>query len=190
MGTGSFFGNDELDFGPCNVYFDTETGGQNLNLGGFDSVKISKQVKKIELKEAQAGDRPADRAVSGQIYQISFGMSRPNIERLKAVVQGIATSEDTAGNITQIRGVDVVGQRDSQIWKQCKAIKIVDGEESEDPLEEIYFLRVAAMSDNVELTYDATSQRYYMAVLECYKSDETDEDGKFIYWRSGIKTYP
>lgn len=186
MGTANFFGSDELDFGACNVYHDTATGGANINLGGFDSVKISKQVKKVELKEAQAGDQPADKAVSGQIYTIALGMSRANAERLEATVDGINLVKDSGGNVTMIEGVQVLGQRDSSKAVQIKVVKIIEGEESTDPLETIYFLKVAPSSENVEVVYDATTQRYYAVMYLCYKSDEVNEDGKPRYWRSGV----
>lgn len=185
MGTSSFFGSDSLEFGPCNLYWDTATGGDNLALGGVDQVTVTIQTPKIELREAQAGDRPADRAVSAQIVQISCGLSRANVEKLNAIQQGFTIEENTAEEVVRIHLSDIIGQRDSDIVKQLTAKKINAGEETTDPLEIIDFWKVAPMTESVELVFDATTQRFYGVVFECYKSeDNVDEDGKATYFSS------
>lgn len=185
MGTASLFGSDQLELGPCNLYFDTETGGEDLDLGGFDQVTVSLQTQKVELREAQAGDRPADRAISAQVVQITCGLSRANVERLEQVQQGFTVERDTADVVTRIHFSDKVGQRDSDIVKQLTAKKIDAGVETTDPLEIIDFWLVAPMTESVELVFDAASQRYYAVMFECYKSDDNlDEDGNSTYFSS------
>lgn len=179
------FGSSLLEFGPCNLYWDTETGGANLDLGGFDAVKVTMGVKKIELKEAQAGDRAADRAVSSQTVQISCGLSRATAERLSEIFQGFHTEENTAGEITRIWLSDRMAQRDSDILKQLTLKVIRDGVESIDPLDIIDFWKVAPMTESVELTYDAASQRYFGVVFECYKDEtQVDDEGVATYFAS------
>lgn len=179
------FGSSLLEFGPCNLYWDTETGGEDVNLGGFDAVKVTMGVKKIELKEAQAGDRAADRAVASQTVQITCGLSRATAERLKEVFQGFHTEEDTAGNVTRIWLSDRMAQRDSSIAKQMTLKVIRDGEESTDPLDIVDFWKVAPMTESVELTYDAATQRFFGVVFECYiDSTHVDDEGKSTYFAS------
>lgn len=179
------FGSSELEFGPCNLYWDTATGGVNLDLGGFDSVKVTMGTKKIELKEAQAGDRPADRAVSSQTVQITCGLSRATAERLAEVFQGFHTEEDTAGNITRIWLSDRMAQRDSSIVKQMTLKVIREGAESTEELDIVDFWKVAPMTESVELVFDAASQRFFGVVFECYKDDDhVDDEGKSTYFAS------
>lgn len=179
------FGSSNLEFGPCNLYFDTETGGENLDLGGFDSVKVSMSTKKIELKEAQAGDRPADRAVSSQVVQITCGLSRATAERLAEVFQGFHLETNSADEVTRIWLSDRMAQRDSDIVKQMTLKVIRDGAESTDPLDIIDFWKVAPMTESVELTFDAATQRYFGVVFECYKDDDhVDDEGKSTYFAS------
>ncbi len=178
----SLFGKAELSFGPCNLYWDTASGGVDLNLGGVDQLTVTKSVTKLELREAQAGDRPADRAVTAQIYQISCGLSRATVERLEQVVQGFEVQRDSNTDIVRLYLSDVVGQRDSSIWKQMTLKEIVDGLESTNPFEIWDFWRAAPMSDNVELVFDASSQRYYGILFECYRSPlHLDHNGRETY---------
>lgn len=183
--TQSAFGSQNFAFGPGKLYWDSATGGENIDLGGTDQIKITMSVKKIELKESQAGDRPADRAVSAQVYQISCGLARATVERLGAIVQGFHVEEDTAGEPKRIWGSDVMAQRDSDIVKQLTFIAIRNGEESTDPLDIIDFWRVAPMTESTELVFDAATQRYYGVMFECYKDDShVDDDGKSTYFAS------
>jgi len=181
--TDSVFGNTDFAFGPGNIYWDTATGGEELDLGGVDQITLTMQVSKIELREAQAGDRPADRAVSAQVYQISCGLSRATIERLGEIVQGFHVEEDTAGDPIRIWGSDVLSQKDSDIVKQLTFKEIVDGSETTNPLRIIDFWKVAPMTESVELVFDATTQRYFGVMFECYKSDDNlDDEGSSTYW--------
>lgn len=183
--TQSVFGSQNFAFGPGKLYWDTATGGEDVNLGGTDQIKIMMSVKKIELKESQAGDRPADRAVSAQVYQISCGLSRATLERLEQVVQGLYVEKDTAGEPIRIWGSDVMAQRDSDILKQLTFIAIRDGIESTDPFDIIDFWKAAPMTESTELVFDASTQRYYGVMFECYK-DETklDDTGRATYFAS------
>jgi len=181
--TDSAVGSNTFAFGPGKLYWDTETGGEEIDLGGTDQITLTMQTSKIELRESQAGDRPADRAVSAQVFQISCGLSRATIERLAEIVQGFHVEEDTAGNPIRIWGRDVLSQKDSSIVKQLTFKEIVDGAVTTDPLRIIDFWKVAPMTESVELVYDATTQRYFGVMFECYKSDDhVDDEGKSTYW--------
>jgi hypothetical protein len=183
--TDSAFGKTDFAFGPGKLYWDTETGGENMDLGGTDQIKITMSTKKIELKESQAGDRPADRAVSAQVVQISCGLARATLERLEQVVQGFHLETNTAGTVTRIWGSDVIGQRDSAILKQLTFVEIIDGVESTDPFCIIDFWKAAPMTESTELVFDATTQRYYGVMFECYKDDtKVDDEGRSTYWAS------
>lgn len=189
--TNTLFGQSELSFGPANIFWDTATGGDNVDLGGVDQLTITKAVTKIELREAQAGDRPADRAVSAQTYQLSFGMSRATAQRLSEVVQGFTTDLDTTGNIIRCYLADVVGQRDSSIWKQLTVYEILDGVQADPATQPGHvwdFFRAAPMSESTELVYDAATQRFYGVVFETYKSDIQDVNGNFLYAASRVDT--
>jgi hypothetical protein len=183
--TKSAFGSDQFAYGPGKLYWDTETGGANVDLGGTDSITISMAVSKIELKESQAGDRPADRAVSSQVYQVKCGLSRATLERLEEVVQGFHLEKDSAGAPIRVWGSDMLAQRDSSIWKQLTFKAIVDGVESSDPFDIIDFWRAAPMTESSELVFDASSQRFFGIVFECYKDPtKVDDEGRATYWAS------
>lgn len=181
--TDHLFGKSELSFGPCNLYWDTAQGGQNLAMGGFDSLKVRMAVQKIGLREAQAGARDADKAVSAQEYVIEAGFSRMTAERMAATFQGFEIDYATDGITPQRLFIsDVVGQRDSSIRKQLTLKEIVDGLESTDPFEIWDFWQVAPMNESVELNYDAETQRFVGTVFYCYKDDNVlDHNGRATY---------
>jgi hypothetical protein len=177
------FGDAQLSFGPGRLYWDTGSGGENLDLGETDSIVITLAVAKIELKTSQEGDRPADRAVSGQTYQARAGLARATAERLAKIVQGFKIVTNSAGEITRIYGSKVVGQRDSDIWKQLTFKEYEDGKITTNPLRIVNFPNAAPMTESTELTYDATTQRFYGVVFETYESaDHLDPDGNPTYW--------
>lgn len=183
--TNSILGRSNYAFGPCNVYWDTASGGDNLNLGTTDQVTVTIGMTKIELRDAQHGDRPADRAVSSQTCQISMGLAQATLERIAEVVQGITLEKNTANEVTKFYLSDKISERDSAIAKQLTIVDIVAGVESTDPLDTINFWKVAPFSESIELVFDATGQRYLQVVFECYKSDDNlDENGNSTYFGS------
>jgi len=177
------FGDKLLSYGPGRIYWDTASGGDNIDLGETDSIVVTLNVSKIELRTSQAGDRPADRAVSAQVYQVRAGLARATAERLAKIVQGFKIETNSAGEIVRIWGSKVVGQRDSSIWKQLTFKEYEDGVPSTDPLRIVNFPNAAPMTESTELTYDATTQRFYGVMFEVYESeDHLDPDGKPTYW--------
>lgn len=185
--TNSILGRSNYAFGPCNVYWDTESGGDNLSLGTSDQVTVTIGMTKIELRDAQHGDVPADRAVSGQTCQISLGMAQATLERLEKAVQGVTLVRDTADTVTQFVLSDKLSERDSAIQKQLTIIDIVAGVESTEPLDTINFYKVAPFSESIELTYDATGQRYVQVVFNCYKDDDhLDANGSATFFGSEV----
>lgn len=183
--TASLWGKPELSFGPAQIFWDSASGGINMDMGGVDSLVVTKSITKIGLREAQAGDRDADRAVSAQQYDIVFGMSRATIERNEQVVQGFEVEKDSGGNPTRIYGVDLVGQRDSSIAKQLTVHEIVDGVLSTNPLEIIDFPVTAPNIESNELTFDAATQRFYTVAFLVYKHPTLQSpNGRPIYWQS------
>jgi hypothetical protein len=181
VGTGSAFGKPNLSFGPCKLFWDTASGGQYLDLGGFDSCTLSLNVAKIGLRESQAGDRDADKAISAQTYQVSAGLSRATLERMEEVVQGFELEKDTAGVIQRAWVTDIVGCLDSEIRKQLTLHELSKGKLSDNPFDILDIWEVAPMSETTELVFDATSQRFYGVVFEAYRSANHLYDGKETY---------
>lgn len=184
----SALGFDSLSFGPGNLYYDTATGGENIYLGETDSMKISLKTNKIDLKTSQAGDRPADKAVSSQYVEITCGLAQATLERLEQVQQGLVVDRDANGIAQKIHFEDAVGQRDSSLFKQLTFFEVIDGKdatEQSQPLNIIDFFNAVPSTDSVELTYDATTQRYYGIMFTVYKSSNLHPvTGKALYFSS------
>lgn len=182
--TDCLFGQSALDFGPCNVYFDTASGGENIFVGGYDQLTFTLAVTKLDLVEAQGGARPSDKAITAQNYTVTFGMSRPTITRLEKLVQGFDVERDSNDDPVQLYLSSHIAERDSTIWKQMSIVKIIDGIESTDEFDIWDFPNTAPMSESTELLYDAGTQRFYSVTMTVYESTQTDDQGRYIYGKS------
>jgi len=182
----SIFGNENFAFGPSKVYWDTATGGVNLDLGGTDAINFTQATAKLDLKESQAGDRAADKAIISQIPSISMGLARPTVERLANVLQGFHVEKDTGGNPIRIWGEDLTGQKDSAIRKQITIVEIVDGAEAwNDPFRVVDFFLAAPSTESAEWIFDATTQRYLNVSFLIYKHPTLKSDqNRPVYWAS------
>ena len=183
----SLFGEPELSFGPTNLYWDTEGGGANLFLGGTDATTLTLGVQKIELVESQAGDRPQDRAITAQTVTIGGGLSRPDLIRLEAVVQGIDVDRDSFAEAKQIHGASHLGERDRTIAKQLTIVKIVDGVESANEFDTIDIFIAAPSSETTELVFDAATQRFYGVLFEAYEDPTKTFNGRALYYSSRLR---
>jgi hypothetical protein len=176
------FGSDQLDFGPCNVYWDTATGGANLFLGGVDSVVIRASHEKTDLNYSQYGSTAADRGVTGTTMEVELGLTNATEERVKAMIQGIHIVKDGSNNITNVTFAVPLGQRDSDIWKQVKIVRVYGGAESTAPQDTLRIWR-AAPSGSIERTFDAASQSIIKVTLTCYADpNHLDALGRPTFW--------
>lgn len=186
----SAFGREDFSFGPGYMYADTQSGGENLLLGDTDSIKIKFGVSKTDLKSSQKGNQPADRAVDGQTCEITMGLAMATLARLEQVQAGFIVDRDTDGNPRQLFFSKVIGQRDSARATQYTFKEIIDGVEAteeDNPMHIIDFPKCCPKGDPVELTFDAATQRYYGTMLFCYESDELDNAGRKVYFKSRRK---
>lgn len=178
----SVFGKANFAFGPGQLFWDTATGGVNLDLGGTDSITIMGEISKLDLVESQGGVTPQDKAITGQRWQVTAGLSRATLERLEAVVQGFELERNTATTIIAAHGVDLLAQRDSDIAKQLTFKEVIAGEITTDPFGIIDFFSVAPGSESFEQVFDAATQRFFPITFEVFKSLNTSPAGKPKYW--------
>lgn len=180
-------GNENLDLGPCNAYWDTATGGADIDLGGFDSLVWRFGHEKTDLTYAQYGTGPANRVVTASTCEIELGMAMATPERLAAVLQGADLVTDTAGEPIGFSFAGAIGERDDQIWKQMKIVKVEGSVESTDPMDEATVFR-AAPTGSIEFTYDAASQRFARITFTCYRDpDQLDSQNRPQFF--GIGSY-
>lgn len=183
MATNSFFGGP-LDLGPCNLRFDTASGGEDLDLGGVDQVTFRFGVEKTDLVTAQGGTDAQDRVVTASMCEIECGLAEATLERMKAVIQGFEVNE-VGGSIVGFSFGPSIGQRDSSILKEMTLTRVIDGVESTDPLDQIRVFQVAPVSSS-ELTYDAATQRYVGTMFKAYRSStQLSPTGRKLFFGGG-----
>jgi len=182
--TSTFFGGANLALGPASVDWDTASGGEDLDLGTFQSVIVRDSTEFTDLVESQQGTGAADKVETAHTCQVELSFARPTAERMAAVFPDIVIETNTAGAVTRMSGSKRIGQRHSDVWKQMTVTEWVSGAKSVLPLRIVDFWYAAAVP-NIEITYDAASQRFVGAVFECYKNDdELDDDGYPTFWKT------
>ena len=190
--TASFLGTPDLELGAANVYvkspisldWDDESGW--VDLGLVENILWRRIASKTDLLAAQGGTRPSDKVITEQRVQIEAGLGQAFLERLVLVVQDLKL-EKTGDVVNQWMIVNKLGERDSQARFWLRVIKINAGIESADPLDRAYSL-VSPMSETVELTYDAATQRFFGLLFEAYLNDDSasnfpvsHSDGEFAF---------
>ncbi len=200
--TASILGRNSLDLGPANLSVkalfiaSVETNWADesdwIDMGLTESSTLRLITSKTDLNASQEGTRPADKVVTAQQVQIETNLGEPFLERLELVQQGLVVEKDTPGVVEQWMIVKRLGQRDSDVEFWARLIKVEDGVQSTD-INNIVYIRAAAMNDNVELVFDAASQRFYGVLFEAYLNDKGSfsvaaADGAFAYAWGGDAT--
>lgn len=204
MATNSLLGSEYLNLGPANLYVkprfvnevETDWADESdwIFLGKTESSTMRVITGKTDLTASQDGTRPADKVVTAQQVQFETNLGQAYLERLEYIQQGLRIEKDSSGDVTRWMIVKVLGERDSdaavEFW--VKLIEFDRGAESTDPLKTVY-AKCAPMTDQVELAFDASTQRFYGVMFESYENNEGDytvsftEDGveRFAYCWSG-----
>ena len=148
-----------------------------MDLGGTTKASFKYGLTKAELKESQAGDTAADRAVTGYNASIEVELTRATVARLESTTQGIQVVRDSSSGLIKGFGFGLpIGQTDLEIAQQLQLTLYKNGAISTDPLDVITFLKVAPMTD-AELTYDAAGQRVYKVTFNAYIDPDTVLNG-------------
>lgn len=183
-GTATFFGGPRLALGPASAGWDTSSGGDNLSLGLFQSLIVRDTTEYTDLTASQKGTGRADASETSHTCQVEISFATPTAEIMAATFPGITIIKNSAGDVIQMCGSKRIGQRHSDIWKQMTCTEWVGGKESNGPLRIVDFWRAAPMG-NLEITFDAATQRFVGNVLECYENeDELDEEGFPTFWKT------
>lgn len=186
MATASLIGRETFDLGPCSVAVDTASGGANLDLGDSESVTVSIETEKAEMKGAKYGTAPANRTVTGQKVMIKMIMAQATLERLAQTLQGFRLNTNTAGTILGFSYGSAIGEDDLSIAKQMTLTRWKEGADSSDTFDAIDFW-LAAASGTAELLYDASTQRNVALEFMCYLSENhLDSEGKPTFFGSGV----
>ena len=179
MATNSILGSEILgrNLGPCNIYFDIESGGANIYMGKTDATTIRKTTEKTDLVTSQDGAGRADAVITTETWEVEFGMAQATLERLAAIDESIDLVM-SGPNIVGAHFSSVIGNGDLDNAKKMKIVRIKDGEDSADPLDTITFYK-ARITPSVELTFDAATQRFSSTMAFIYKSsDNLDSLGR------------
>lgn len=189
-GTTNIFGGSSFSFGPGFLYFDTASGGENLNLGKTENIVMTFNTTRLGLRSSQDGDTDADRAISGQEMLMTANLAQPTLERLELIWPGFEVEKDSNGNITGYGWTNVLNRRDVENAVQATFFEIVEGLEANPATQQFRIIDiycVAPQQESAEVTYDATTQRFFPLDFKCYPSANLSASGRNLFFKSRTK---
>lgn len=147
-----------LELGPCEVQYDSVDLGKTH--GG---VTVSIKDDATDLVSDQYGTSPEDTVITGTSVEVTMALAEIDFTTLAAILQPQAatTSADA------VAGENKVGTALLALAKELVLTKYVNGIPSVDPNDTITFPAAAPVGD-VEVTYDANSQRVLNATFKCF----------------------
>ena len=142
---------EDLDLGPCAVYFGTHPDEANLGRteGG---VRAAFATDVADLMSDQWGTQPEDGVITGQGARITVPLAEYTLTNL-----GIALHQSLIGD-GLIEGVRLVGTKMRSLAESLLLKKYVDGVVSANEEDWMRF-PVAAASANPEILFDKSTQR-------------------------------
>ncbi|HOY09614.1 MAG TPA: hypothetical protein PLB05_06010 [Candidatus Omnitrophota bacterium] len=151
------------DLGPCQITFDGVDIGKTH--GG---VTFRDSLVQTEVKEDQAGATPVDHIINGRSIQVEVPMTRSTLAQLMIVLPGASSFG------SHIRVCNYVGIQRAAYAKQLIITPLVDGVPQEDSLT----IFKASPIPDIELIFDAESQRVYKVIFNAYP-DSTKNNGLY-----------
>lgn len=176
--TNWFGGQLSGSMGPCDPVY------KGVPLGKTDQVVFRREIGKTGLTFSQAGDQDDDAVVTSEVFEVEMSLGQATVEVWEQSVQGINVVRDGSENITRVNFSSALWQKDRENAGELQLKERVNGQVSSDPLRRVT-IPVAIPQNNVELTYDATTQRYVGALFKVYVSDYLDEEGVPVYAWAG-----
>lgn len=157
--------------------------GHSSDLGRTQGITIKPSVSKIELKTADDGERPADKAISAHTWNIELALADAGIVKIAQSVQGIELERYGNGNIKRIMFTDRTYQRDSEVQAAFLFRLYRNGVLSRNPMDNILFFAAAPSTEEAEMAYNSGDQRVLPISFLVYKSLDfafTDGDGNSV----------
>jgi hypothetical protein len=147
-----------LELGPCDASYDSVALGKTH--GG---VTVTIKDDSTDLLSDQYGTSPEDTVITGTIVEVKLALAEISMTTLKSILQPHAATEAT----TAVAGTNKVGTALLALAKELRLTKYVNGAVSTEAADDIIFPKAAPVGD-VELTYDANSQRVLNATFKCF----------------------
>ncbi len=169
---------EDLELGPCEAWFGLE--GAETNLGPTQGgVKATIPMATADLKEDQKGDAPVDQVITGMgPAEIDIPLAEWAMATLASVIPGaIQTTDAATPTKIKVTITPPIGTTLRSLAKRLILKKVVGGVVSTNRADWVTF-PVAAPICDLEMTYDATSQRVINAKFRAFPDASTGA----LYW--------
>jgi hypothetical protein len=160
-----------LELGPCAVYYGT--AGAEADIGAtVGGVKFTSTMDVADLLSDQTGTSPDDQVITGMGAEIEIPFAYVDIESFAKVVPGATLYTQATPYKKLLQVVPPVGTSLRSTAKSLILKKIVGGVASTDK-NDWYTFPIAACVTNIELTFDASTQRRITARFRAFKNRTT-----------------
>jgi len=183
----SIYGNQgDYHFAPGKIYIKTTSGfipqgyaganGTGIDIGKTGPIEIKKSVTYVDAFSIQTGSTPDDKAVGGQVYEISTTLKEIGLNILENVSDGFSVERDTDDQPIRYGEVLVIGKRKRVNAFRMTYVEMADGLELWTRPEKIvdFFVTIPLVNEAVA-TVDAENFREYAVMFQSLVSS-TDKD--------------
>jgi len=150
---------EQLELGPCEIWFGT--AGAELSIGAMvGGATLRGETLLADLKKDSFGDGIYDQQIVGANWTLEGNLGDLNMASLEDVIPGAVLTDDGLATPLQSKlSISVpVGTSLRDIAKSLILKRIISGEVSTDE-DNWWTFPIAAVVSNVELVFDATTQR-------------------------------
>lgn len=180
-------GEKKYGYGPGRLYWDTETGGDNIDLGPTNGITWEMIHNWLGLRSADAGDKDDESAVTASDWIITTGLAKPGYETLVRMMPGFEATRDSGTNdIVSVSGIQARGwnTEDHRVQVTFKEYDRETNAITTNPWRIVDFWAVAPMPETLSLNWNATEQRYFQIRLHARESElHTAPSGAYEAWK-------
>jgi hypothetical protein len=153
-------------------------------LGETGNVVMNDAQEFSPINFIQQGNAAVNMVETSYTATVTCDIGEASASRLTQIFEHIKASRDaTDGSLDGYYRRVSIGSAHSDYWDRLSLVKIKAGQDSTDPMERITFLRAAPLA-NIQVSYDASSQRVVQATFQLYKS-QYYIGGSPILWYGG-----
>lgn len=135
--------------------------GHDSDLGRTQGITLKRAIAKMELKTADDGERPADKAIQSDMISAELALADAGIVKIAEAVQGVENESYDSGRFKGTHLTNRLFQRDSQIVQPFLMRLYRDGVLSDRPSDNLLMYRGAASTEDSENAYTSGDQRVY-----------------------------
>lgn len=161
---------EQLELGPCQIWYGT--AGAEVDLGSTQAIKLTISMDTADLMTAQNGTRPYDQVITGMGAEIEAPLADLDIDKMATVLPG-ATLINGATAGQQILKIAASVGTTLRSYAKSLILKRIVGDVASTDRNDWWTFPITAFVTNLELTFDAATQRNINALFRVFPDATT-----------------